>query len=272
MRSKRGFTLMELLVVVAIVAILTAVAISVFSSSLEKARSATCAANRRSLQGLLAVTYMTEGEHAVDPAYQTNKSTYTCPDGGILTYQLSGGRVDVFCSRHTGSFGSPDTMGKLETLFGGVTTNYTDSGAKDSISTSLSGSTKALLAAMEKAGIDLASMGAVSWRYDRSSAANKLLYWTPVDIQQLKSGDKLPVLRYNMDTKTYTVWISTLALWPKDSPAAEQYLALTGNSIAYKPSTSQDKSQQTYENALTHFQAAMRLPEYAYLNAAPSGA
>ena len=46
--SKKGFTLAELLIVVAIIAVLTAIAIPVFSTQLEKARQATDLANLRS--------------------------------------------------------------------------------------------------------------------------------------------------------------------------------------------------------------------------------
>ena len=46
-RNAKGFTLMEMLIVVAIIAILVAIAIPVFSSQLEKAREATDAANIR---------------------------------------------------------------------------------------------------------------------------------------------------------------------------------------------------------------------------------
>ena len=41
-RRKQGFTLMEMLIVVAVIAVLIAVAIPVFSSSLHKSRVATC--------------------------------------------------------------------------------------------------------------------------------------------------------------------------------------------------------------------------------------
>ena len=47
LRSKKGFTLMEMLIVVAIIAILIAIAIPTFSSQLEKANQATDAANIR---------------------------------------------------------------------------------------------------------------------------------------------------------------------------------------------------------------------------------
>ncbi len=48
MKNKKGFTLMEMLIVVAIIAILIAIAIPTFASSLNKARVATDEANIRS--------------------------------------------------------------------------------------------------------------------------------------------------------------------------------------------------------------------------------
>jgi type IV pilus assembly protein PilA len=45
--NKKGFTLAELLIVVAIIAVLVAIAIPIFTSQLEKAREATDAANIR---------------------------------------------------------------------------------------------------------------------------------------------------------------------------------------------------------------------------------
>lgn len=47
-RSKKGFTLAELLIVVAIIGVLVAISIPIFSGQLEKAREATDAANIRS--------------------------------------------------------------------------------------------------------------------------------------------------------------------------------------------------------------------------------
>lgn len=47
-RNKKGFTLAELLIVVAIIAVLVAIAIPIFTAQLEKAREATDAANIRS--------------------------------------------------------------------------------------------------------------------------------------------------------------------------------------------------------------------------------
>lgn len=47
MKKSKGFTLAELLIVVAIIAVLVAIAIPIFTSQLEKAREATDAANIR---------------------------------------------------------------------------------------------------------------------------------------------------------------------------------------------------------------------------------
>ncbi len=53
--SKKGFTLAELLIVVAIIAVLVAISIPVFSTQLEKARDATTVANLRSAYAEAAV-------------------------------------------------------------------------------------------------------------------------------------------------------------------------------------------------------------------------
>ena len=51
MRNKKGFTLAELMVVVAIIGVLVAVSVPIFNSQLEKSREATDLANVRSAYG-----------------------------------------------------------------------------------------------------------------------------------------------------------------------------------------------------------------------------
>lgn len=58
--NKRGFTLAELLIVVAIIAVLVAIAIPVFTTQLEKSREATDVANIRSAYASLMTDYLTE--------------------------------------------------------------------------------------------------------------------------------------------------------------------------------------------------------------------
>ena len=59
--NKKGFTLAELLIVVAIIAVLVAIAIPIFTNQLEKSREATDAANIRDVYAEVAVAMLTDG-------------------------------------------------------------------------------------------------------------------------------------------------------------------------------------------------------------------
>lgn len=59
-RGKNGFTLAELLIVVAIIAVLVAISIPIFTSQLEKAREAVDLSNVRSAYSILQTSIMTE--------------------------------------------------------------------------------------------------------------------------------------------------------------------------------------------------------------------
>ena len=59
-KNNHGFTLAELLIVVAIIAVLTAIAIPVFTSQLEKSRQAVDEANCRSAYGEAMATYLSD--------------------------------------------------------------------------------------------------------------------------------------------------------------------------------------------------------------------
>ncbi len=61
-KQNKGFTLAELLIVVAIIAVLVAISIPIFTSQLEKARVATDQANVRSAKAAAAAAYMSDGE------------------------------------------------------------------------------------------------------------------------------------------------------------------------------------------------------------------
>ena len=59
-RSKKGFTLAELLIVVAIIAVLTAIAVPLFVGAVNKAEEATGAANVRAVRGAAVTTILSD--------------------------------------------------------------------------------------------------------------------------------------------------------------------------------------------------------------------
>lgn len=71
-KKKRGFTLAELLIVVAIIGILAAISIPIFSSQLKKARIATDEANLRSYFAVLQADYQATGEYNYDSSITDN--------------------------------------------------------------------------------------------------------------------------------------------------------------------------------------------------------
>ena len=69
--EREGFTLAELLIVVAIIAVLVAIAIPVFNSQLEKSREATDAANLRSAYAVASAEALTGKTVAAGPVKLT---------------------------------------------------------------------------------------------------------------------------------------------------------------------------------------------------------
>ena len=67
--NKKCFTLAELLVVVAIVGILVAISIPVFTSQLAKARKATNQANMRAAKAAAVAQYLTDNEDGKEAVY-----------------------------------------------------------------------------------------------------------------------------------------------------------------------------------------------------------
>lgn len=77
-KNNKGFTLAELLIVVAIIAILVAVSIPMFASQLGKARLATNEANVRAAKAAAVATYLSDVNHDADgESYSYNLKTGT---------------------------------------------------------------------------------------------------------------------------------------------------------------------------------------------------
>lgn len=76
--NKKGFTLAELLIVVAIIAVLVAISIPIFTSQLEKSRDATDEANVRSaIAEVTAAVLSDDKKSSDDVTYDKDHGTYT---------------------------------------------------------------------------------------------------------------------------------------------------------------------------------------------------
>lgn len=83
MKNKKGFTLMEMLIVVAIIAILIAIAIPTFASSLNKARVATDEANIRSGYASVMTDVLMDDNHSGEGG--TTTGTFKLNKDGSVT-------------------------------------------------------------------------------------------------------------------------------------------------------------------------------------------
>jgi len=239
MRARRGFTLMEMLIVTAVIAILVAIAIPTFTASLEKARSAACAANRRSLKGLLTTAWMLDGKdgrEGVEATYQAQGGNFTCPDGGKISYQLmANGQVVVSCSRHapTGASTAEEYLSLLSGISNIAVSKLSDknlnktyadlaayfraylqyknrtSGSIDSEADSsvapVAGQVRTYLET-EYPGVDFTSG---SWRIyyqdtNRDGTPEQYYYlWSSTNVAKLTAGTAVTVTRYDVLTKAY---------------------------------------------------------------------
>ncbi len=95
-RNKKGFTLAELLIVVAIIGVLIAVAIPVFNSSLDSAKIATEQANARATYAEAASAYILDSSTTLPFEKTYDSITYsanTDNSGVTWTVTLSGNGI-----------------------------------------------------------------------------------------------------------------------------------------------------------------------------------
>ena len=101
--NKKGFTLAELLIVVAIIAVLVAIAIPVFTSQLEKSRDAVTVANLRAAYAEAAVEVLSTENKEISKTVKAMGSQDGLTGGSDLPFTITdandklgkGGNTDV---------------------------------------------------------------------------------------------------------------------------------------------------------------------------------
>ncbi len=129
LKKQGGFTMVELLIVVAIIAILVAVSIPMMNSALERSRHAVDQANVRDAVGLALTEYVTEGDSVIGKSY---KYVVTADHQGYIDDSTSATGVvpKCQCSGHatgelTVEIGAIPAGGKVPT----VTTSWSNDGS-----------------------------------------------------------------------------------------------------------------------------------------------
>ena len=98
-KNKKGFTLAELLIVVAIIAVLVAISIPIFTSQLEKSREATDQANLRAAYAECSAAVLSATDPGTGYTYTNANGVITC----TTTYAckqtkagwVNGGNVEI---------------------------------------------------------------------------------------------------------------------------------------------------------------------------------
>lgn len=100
-KNERGFTIMELLVVIVIIGVLAAIGVPAYQNMTTRARETACQANRRTLQTAVGMCFADTGAYPANIAaltpYLDNAESITCPSSGVYSINAA---HNVECTIH----------------------------------------------------------------------------------------------------------------------------------------------------------------------------
>lgn len=106
--SKKGFTLAELLIVVAIIGVLVGISIPIFTAQLEKSRLSTNQANARAAKAAAVAAYM-DNEKVVGGTYYVETGVFKASESAV-TAKITGDNISNWTT--STSDGASGTLGK----------------------------------------------------------------------------------------------------------------------------------------------------------------
>lgn len=124
-KGRKGFTLAELLIVVAIVAVLVAISVPIFTSRMDRTKATVCEANRKIVLRQILLEQMEDDGFTRDGAEAIlEKSDARCPAGGTFSVEWEESYVKVNCDRHGASIGGGEDTAKTVSV--SFTKDYQD--------------------------------------------------------------------------------------------------------------------------------------------------
>lgn len=298
-QNKNGFTLMEMLIVIAIIAVLIAVAIPVFASQLEKAREATDLANVRSAYAQVSTeALLGDSEATVTVNLKQKQADWQSVDpvniGGIVHSKSQGdtdnwkgvaapngtcvvsynekygiiltwsGKADPSTPKYpfdttVTNFFSP--LYDTEFWKSGSMKNKTnfefDSGCPDSQYV------PSIITEIKKLNNSLLQQPNCTWAYlgdgRDGHKADRYLFWTSLNTNDVGPGQKIPVIIQTGDGKYYVSETTTGKRNGKDYVTVSKSL-ITQNQ--YKEILNKGKEFSSLEAAYDAYLKALNAPKY----------
>lgn len=295
-QNKNGFTLMEMLIVIAIIAVLIAVAIPVFASQLEKTREATDLANVRSAYAKVSTeALLGDSEATVTVNLKQKQADWQSLDpvniGGIVHYKNQGdtdnwkgvaapngtcvvsykedygiiltwsGKADPSEPKYPFNTKVTDFFPLLyETEFWQDMKNNTnfefDSRCPDSKFV------PSITAEINKLNNSLLQQDDCTWAYlgngRKGKEANRYLFWTSLDTDKVGAGNKIPVIIQTGDGDYYVSETTTGKRNGKDYVTVSK--SLTPNE--YKQTLKNGEQFPSLEKAYDAYLKALGDPKY----------
>ena len=282
MKKKNGFTLIELVIVIAILGILASLAIMRILDSMASARGAKVVADLRTLDSAITVYDTANGTNltTLDDLVNSQVANIPTPPEGNFTVITTAGKEKEYDSDTYNATTYTLDADTQRAWYCGHPVEYYLNGASSAatfadyastitkemaaaitiaktIDSNAPGSQRVatITKALAEQGINLSSLGANTWVYIKNNG-NPLLYFTPASISGLTPGTPVPVICYNPASGNYTVYTSkVISQHVSNINNGADYNALgTSGLVAYKPSTgSSANGNQSYASALAYY-------------------